>query len=103
MNIVDIKEKSKNQLIMVDFFANWCGPCKTLGPIIEKVSEETGINLLKVNVDEFKDLTSFLNIRGIPVVIFFKDGIEIERITGMNPASRYLDVINEIRVSGSTI
>jgi thioredoxin 1 len=93
MNIENFETDLGNNLAIVDFFADWCSPCRTLGPIIERVSEESGIKLLKINVDEAKDLSSSLNVRGIPTVIFFKGGKEVERVVGLKQASAYNEII----------
>lgn len=95
MKINEFEEQLDGTLTMVDMWANWCSPCKTLGPIIERVSEESGVKLLKINVDEAKDLSSSLNVRGIPTVIFFKEGKEVDRIVGLKQASAYNDIIEK--------
>jgi thioredoxin 1 len=80
---------------MVDVWAPWCGPCRTLTPIIEKVSEDKNVKLLKVNADESGDLTTSFGVRGIPTVIFFKKGEEVDRIVGLNPATVYNEIIKK--------
>jgi thioredoxin 1 len=95
MQINEFEEQLDETLTMVDLWANWCSPCRTLGPIIERVSEESGIKLLKINVDEAKDLSSSLNVRGIPTVIFFKGGKEVERVVGLKQASAYNEIIEK--------
>jgi thioredoxin 1 len=95
MQINEFEQQLDETLTMVDLWANWCSPCKTLGPIIERVSEESGVKLLKINVDEAKDLSSSLNVRGIPTVIFFKEGKEVDRIVGLKQASAYNSIIEK--------
>ena len=80
---------------MVDVWAPWCGPCRTLTPIIEKVSEEKSVKLLKVNADDSKELASDFNVRGIPTVIFFKGGQEVDRVVGLNQATTYNEIIEK--------
>lgn len=94
MNIEKFTEDLGNDLAMVDFYANWCGPCRTLGPIIERVSEEKNVKLLKVDADESKDIASSFGVRGIPTVIFFKGGQEVERVVGLKPAGTYNEIID---------
>jgi thioredoxin len=94
MKIQELQKKSEGNLLMVDFYADWCSPCKTLGPIIEKISAETGTELLKIDAVENKELASELSVRGIPAVIFFKNGVEIERVVGLNPEKKYLEIID---------
>ena len=57
--------------VLVDFYANWCGPCKMLGPVLEKVSDE--IKVLKVNVDEYQDLAREYGVMSIPCIILFEE------------------------------
>jgi len=80
---------------MVDVWAPWCGPCRTLTPIIEKVSEEKNVKLLKINADESGDLATSLGVRGIPTVIFFKDGQETDRVVGLKQATTYNEIIEK--------
>lgn len=70
--------------ILVDFWAEWCGPCKMLSPIVEKIAEEYGdkAGVFKMNVDENTVVPQKLGIRGIPTLILFKGGQEQERIVG---------------------
>lgn len=80
---------------MVDIWAPWCGPCRTLTPIIEKVSEEKSVKLLKVNADDSRELASDFDVKGIPTVIFFKGGQEVDRIVGLKEAKIYNEVIEK--------
>tara|TARA_R100000664_G_C2758912_1_gene148161 strand:- start:1429 stop:1740 length:312 start_codon:yes stop_codon:yes gene_type:complete len=85
-----------NSVVMVDFWAAWCGPCRMIEPIItelEKDFEEKAI-IGKVNVDEQNTLGSEFGIRGIPSVLFFKNGELVERVQGVHPKSYYSDKIN---------
>lgn len=66
--------------VLVDFYADWCGPCKMLGPVLEKVSDE--IKVLKVNVDQNQDLARKYGVMSIPCVILFDKGSEIKRNVG---------------------
>jgi thioredoxin 1 len=70
--------------VVVDFWAEWCGPCRMLGPIFEKVGAEMAdsATFVKLNVDENQDLTQQFDVRGIPAMLIFKDGKEVERLTG---------------------
>ena len=95
MQINEFQEQLDGSLAMVDVWAPWCGPCRTLTPIIEKVSEEKNVKLLKINADESGDLATSLGVRGIPTVIFFKDGQEIDRIVGLKQATAYNEIIEK--------
>ena len=79
------KEIKSDKLVVVDFWASWCGPCKAMSPILEDLSKEMkNVVFAKVNVDENTDLPSKLGIMSIPTFVVFKDGKEVERIIGSN-------------------
>jgi len=70
-------------LVVVDFWAEWCGPCKQLGPIFEKVASDTpDVKFVKVDVDANSDIMQQLGIRGIPTVMFFIDGAKVDTVVG---------------------
>ena len=81
-----IKEK-----VLVDFYANWCGPCRMLSPELEKVSDE--IKILKVNVDENQDLAKYYGVMSIPCIILFEDSKEIKRNIGFMPEGKLREFI----------
>ena len=87
-----------NSPAMVDFWAEWCGPCRSLGPIVEEIGEElTGKILVgKLNVDENGAVAQKFGVMSIPTVIFFKDGVEKERIIGYVPKEKLLDAANRL-------
>ncbi len=73
--------------VLIDFYADWCGPCKLVEPLIEEIAEkrEGRILVLKVDIDEAEELTNRLGIRGVPTLILFADGDEVERSAGYEP------------------
>lgn len=79
--------------ILVDFYANWCGPCKMLGPVLEKVSDE--IKVLKVNVDSNQDLAREYGVMSIPCVILFESGREVKRNVGFIPEGKLREFIEK--------
>ena len=95
MQINEFQEQLDESLTMVDVWAPWCGPCRTLTPIIERVSEETNVKLLKINADESGELTTSFGVRGIPTVIFFKNGQEVDRVVGLKQATAYNEIIEK--------
>ncbi len=90
---VDTFEKvviQASNLVMVDFWATWCGPCKIVAPVVEELAQEYAekVNFAKVNTDENPDLASRFNIRGIPTLIFFKDGKVLDQVVGAVPKAQ---------------
>ncbi len=88
--VADVVEVSKETVVLVDFWAPWCEPCKQLTPTLEKVVTEAGgaIKLVKVNVDENQGLAEQLQVKSIPMVIAFKDGNPVDAFTGAIPESK---------------
>ena len=85
------KTLEKNKVVMVDFWAEWCSPCRMLTPIVEEVENLMPNNVAKVNIEEERDLAVRFGIRSIPTVIIFKDGEIMERIPGISNKSTYID------------
>ena len=79
----------EDKLLVVDFFATWCGPFKKLSPTLDEVSEELGeqVNIVKVDVDESEDLAMDYGIRSVPTVLFFKNGQQVDKFVGALPKS----------------
>lgn len=75
----DFEPMINSSKILVDFYAEWCGPCKMLGPILEQVNE---IDVLKINVDEFPDIAAKFGVMSIPTLILFVEGKEIKKEIG---------------------
>ncbi|CAH2355341.1 thioredoxin-2 [[Candida] railenensis] len=75
-------------LVVVDFFATWCGPCKMIAPLLDKFSAEySSAKFIKVDVDEFGEIAQEYEVSSMPTVIFVKGGKEIHRVIGANPAA----------------
>ena len=85
----DNEISSSNLPVLVDFWAEWCGPCKSLGPILEEISNdlEGKLKVVKVNLDENQDLAMKYSIRSIPTLLLFKEGELIDTKVGLLPKS----------------
>mgnify|MGYP006409702127 CR=1 FL=1 len=81
--------------VLVDFYADWCGPCRRLGPIIENVAQKIGdkANVYKVNIDEGTGLARRFNIRGVPTMVIFKNGKVVGTMSGVQTEAVILNAI----------
>jgi|YNPMSStandDraft_1061717.scaffolds.fasta_scaffold00095_10 thioredoxin 1 len=84
--------------VLVDFWAEWCGPCRMLAPIIDELAKEYDqqkIKICKLNVDENPKIAAKYGIMAIPTVIIFKNGQPVEQITGVRNKKEYINLINQ--------
>lgn len=95
-NIEKYNELMNKESAVIDFFAEWCGPCRMLGPIVEEISNEhPEYNLYKLDIDEFSDLAEKHNVQSVPTIIFFKKGVEVDRKSGFMPADTLKELIEK--------
>lgn len=104
MNVQPVSDKDfaaevvdSNETVLVDFWAEWCGPCKNLMPIIEEVAQEMHgkVKVVKVNIDESPEAPSKYGVRGIPTLMLFKGGKVIDTRVGGMPKAQLTDWISE--------
>ncbi|MDY3051892.1 MAG: thioredoxin [Ndongobacter sp.] len=82
-------------VVLVDFFATWCGPCKMLTPILEQISDELkGVRILSVDVDEERALAEQYSIFSVPTMMIFKNGVKVDQMVGLMPKERIIEKIN---------
>ena len=100
LNIQNFKDTvQNNKVVMVDFWAPWCGPCRMIAPIIEELSEEykdKDVTIAKVNTDEAPEIAGEFGIRSIPTVIFFKNGEVVDAMIGAAPKQIYIEKIEAL-------
>ena len=83
------------QPVLLDFWANWCGPCRMLSPIIDEIGEETaGIKVGKVNVDEQRELAAAFQIMSIPTLVVMQDGKVTQQLVGLRPKEQILAMLD---------
>ncbi|MDL2215237.1 thioredoxin family protein [Dysgonomonas sp. OttesenSCG-928-M03] len=88
-------EKETNKgIVLVDYWATWCGPCKKMEPILKEIANQTIIKVAKLNVDDYKTFVKTQKVGIIPTMIIYKDGIEVERLTGTYTKEELLDLLN---------
>ncbi len=92
----DVIDASAEQLVLVDFWAAWCGPCRNLGPILEKVVAEYqgSVRLVKVDTDREQALAGQFGIRSLPTVLFFRDGRVVDQFLGAQPEGAVREMID---------
>jgi len=96
--MVDVVEESMHRPVIVDFWAPWCGPCKTIGPVLEKLVRNAGglIKLAKVNVDENQEIAAQMRVQSIPAVFAFSQGKPVDGFTGAVPESQIKAFIEKL-------
>ena len=91
----EFEQLIKEGTVLVDFFATWCGPCKMLSPLLEELSEESDILILKIDVDEVGELAAKFGIQAIPTLMLFKNGERVAVKLGYQNKNQLLAFINQ--------
>ena len=80
--------------VLIDFWANWCGPCRMIAPILEEISEERDdVKICKINIDDESELAAKYQIVSIPTLVFVEDGEEVSRSVGARPKAQILSLL----------
>ncbi len=97
LNEKNFNEKTEKGVVVVDFFANWCGPCRMMSPILEDVQEELKdkVKIYKVDVDESENLARKFGVMSIPSIFIFKDGEMVDKSVGLIMKDVLVDRINK--------
>jgi thioredoxin 1 len=85
--------RSENRLLLVDFYADWCGPCDMLEPIVEAIAEESQAAVGKIDIDAHQDIAQQYQVRGVPTLLLFVDGVPANRMVGVQDKSILEDAI----------
>jgi len=92
----EFKEKTSTGTVLVDFYADWCGPCKMIAPVLERLAAEyTNARIVKVNIDEAGQLAKEQRVMSIPTLVLFRDGKEAGRLIGVHAEQAIRDLIEE--------
>ena len=94
-NEKDYENLIQNGKVLVDFYADWCGPCQMLGPVLEEAQNTVEFTLLKINVDEFPNIARRYGIMSIPTIILFKDGELIKKDLGYKPFPAIINFLKD--------
>jgi len=88
---------NKDQPILVDFFATWCGPCQTLSPILKQVKDELGdnVSVIKIDVDKNQSIAAQFQVRGVPTMLLFKNGKQLWRQSGVLSKNDLISIIKQ--------
>ena len=103
MEIIKLKNENfktevleSNKVVLIDFYADWCGPCKMMSPVIDEIANEVSENVkvCKLNVDEAQDIAIQYNVMSIPTLVIIKDGNVVDTLVGLRAKSEVLESIN---------
>ena len=94
----NFEELTSKGIVLIDFWASWCGPCRMLGPILEQVAAEMGDDVLvaKINIEEEQDLATKFSVRSIPAMFILKDGKVVEDFVGLKDKTTLVNALKAI-------
>lgn len=96
INESEFVNEVKDGLVLVDFYAEWCGPCKMLSPVLEQINKENkDVKVVKVNIDDSRRIASYYQIQSIPTLVLLKNGEFVRRMIGFNPKKKIEEFIEK--------
>ena len=90
----NLDELVKDGIHLVDFYAEWCAPCKMLTPVLESIEDK--IDIIKVDIDKFEDLTLDYRIMSVPTLVFIKDGEKVKELVGFRDEDELTEIIDSL-------
>lgn len=97
MSLQEFNNLVNDDFVLVDFYANWCGPCKMLSPVLEELENSRGVKVVKIDVDKNEEVARTYGVMSIPTLIMFKNGELVDKKVGYIPIELLSDWINEKR------
>lgn len=96
----NFQQQTKNKVVLVDFWAEWCAPCKMMAPVLNDVADELTENAYvgKLNIEQYQSMAQQFNVRSIPTLIIFKNGKEVKRFVGIKQKDFLLKEINSVTI-----
>lgn len=92
-NANDFEKEVQGDLVIVDFYADWCGPCQMLAPVLEQLDKELPVKIIKINTDFVPEVARMFRVMSIPTLLLFKDGKFVKRDLGYMPIERLREFI----------
>ena len=96
VNEQDFEKETSAGLVVVDFYATWCGPCKMLTPVLHEISDERSeASFIEIDVDEAQDIAKKFEVTSLPTVVFLKDGKEMNRFIGVRQKNEIISMLDQ--------
>jgi len=93
----NFEEEISKGVMLVDFWAEWCGPCQAAMPILKEFEEKSGVTVWKINVDEQAELAAKFRVMSIPTLVLFKDGEAVEQMVGVQPVEQLVELVEKYK------
>ena len=98
INESEFYNEVKAGIVLVDFYAEWCGPCKMYTPILEEIEKDNkDIKVVKVNIDNDRRLAAYFQVQSIPTLLVLNNGEQVEKVVGFNPKNKIEEIISRVK------